>query len=310
MEHQRTWEFNSSFPIRSIFVPYILYKIPLSMFRIVSAYLNFYLDIDLRTTYALLMFPRAIMCAISFVNDWSLYRICLAYGLRYDIRLVTLASSFVMLVFGTRTFSNTVEMALCSLLLYVVAECMVHSNTVIFQREFLDEKYKASATLVEKVKVYKLQSVLPSHTINKCALVAVTFVVGCFNRPTFVFFGLPIVFFWMLRGLGTKSVTILYDFNLRAMMLSLCALPTAGLLIVIDSLYYGFLTMSDVDLLEIGMNNFVVTPLNFVRYNIDPEKTAQHGAHPKYFHLLVNVPLLYNVLGVAALVSFGHMLYR
>lgn len=250
------------------------------------------------------------MCLFSFVNDWSLYRICLAYGLRYDIRLLALASSFVMIVFGTRTFSNTIEMSLCSLLLYIVSDCMVHSNTVIFQTEFLDEKYKASQTTVEKVKVYKLKSVLPSHTINKCAYVSIIFIIGCFNRPTFIFYGLPIIFFWMLRGLGTKTVTILYDFNLRAITFAIFALPTAGLLIIVDSLYYGFLTMSDVDFLEIGMNNFVVTPLNFIRYNIDPDKTGQHGIHPKYIHLFVNIPLLYNVLGISAIFSFIHMLYR
>lgn len=47
-------------------------------------------------------------------------------------------------------------MALCSLLLYAVANCMVHTNSVIFQREFLDDKYKASKTPVERVKINKM----------------------------------------------------------------------------------------------------------------------------------------------------------
>lgn len=309
MEHTRTWEFNNTFPIRSIALPYLCYKIPLNIFRSISMYLKYFLDIDLRTTYALLVFPRFIMCLLSFVNDWSLYRICISYGLRYDIRLLALASSFVTLVFGTRTFSNTIEMALCSLLLYIVADCMVHSNTIIFQREYLDEKYKASTTTVERVKLYKLRSVLPSHTINKCSIVASICVTGCFNRPTFLFFGMPIIFFWMLRGLGSKTVTF-FDFNLRIFSFVFCAIPIVCIFIVIDSMYYGFLTLSDVDYLDIGINNFVVTPLNFIRYNIDPSKTGEHGIHPKYLHLLVNIPLLYNVLGVVAIFSFGHMIYR
>lgn len=310
LEHTRTWEFNSTFPLRSVALPYIIYRIPLNLFRVLSAYAKHFLDIDLRTTYVLLVFPRLIMCALSFVNDWSLYQICVSYGLRYDVRLLALASSFVMLVFGTRTFSNSIEMALCSMLLYIVADCMVHSNTVIVQREFLDEKYKASTTTIEKVKVFKMKSVLPAHTINKCAIIAVLFVAGCFNRPTFLFYGMPIVFFWMLRGLGTKTITFFYDFNLRVLTFASCALPVVAIFILIDSLYYGFLTLADIDYLEIGMSNFVVTPLNFIRYNIDPKNTAQHGVHPKYLHLLVHVPLLYNVLGVAAICSFGNMLFK
>lgn len=309
LEHTRTWEFNSTTPIRSIALPYLVYKIPMNIFRMLAMYVRYFLNINIITSYTILVFPRLVMCLISFVNDWSLYRICLSYGLRYDIRLLAMASSFVVIVIGTRTFSNSIEMALCSVLLFIVADCMVHSNTVIFQHEFLDEKYKASMTTVEKVKVYKMKSVLPPHTINKCAVVAAIFVSGCFNRPTFLFFGMPIVFFWMLRGLGTKTVTF-FDFNLRFFSLLGCAIPIVVLFIVVDSLYYGFLTLSEIDYLDFGINSFVVTPLNFIRYNIDPKNTAAHGVHPKYLHLLVNIPMLYNILGIVAIISFLHMIYR
>lgn len=292
-------------------VPYIVYKIPLNVYRFVAMYCRYWLEIEICTSYTILVFPRFIMCVISFINDWSLYKICVAYGLRYDIRLLTLASSFVMIIVATRTFSNSIEMALCSLLLYIVADCMVHSNTVIFQREFLDEKYKASKTIIEKVKVYKMRAGLPSHTINKCTIVATIFVVGCFNRPTFLFFAMPVVFFWMLRGLGTKTVTMT-DFNLRFFSLLISGIPVVILFIVIDSLYYEYLTLSEIEnnFLEIGINNFIVTPLNFIRYNMEAKNTAQHGEHPKYLHLLANIPMLYNVIGVIAIFSFIQMVYR
>lgn len=309
LEHTRTWEFNNTMPIRSMVVPYIIYKIPMSLFRLLSMYLRYFLRIDICTPYAIFVLPRLVMCSISFLNDWSLYKTCKLYGLRYDIRLLALASSYVIIVFGTRTFSNSIEMALCSLLLYVVADCMTHTNNVIFQREFLDEKYKKSQTTLEKVKVYKMRALLPSHTIHKCSIVSTIFVVGFFNRPTFLFFGMPIVFFWMVRGLGTKTVSFV-DFNLRFISLFGCGIPIVILFIIVDSMYYGFLTLSDVDYLDISINSFVVTPLNFVRYNIDSSNTAAHGVHPKYLHLLVNIPLLFNVLGIAAIVSFLHLLYR
>lgn len=290
-------------------IPYFVYKAPLNAFHLISLYFKFYSGIDLRTSYVLLIFPRLVMCVLSFINDWSLYKICVSYRLRCDIRLLALASSFVILVFGTHTFSNSIEMALCSLLLYIVAECMVHSNTIIFQKEYLEEKYKASTTTVEKVKVYKMKSGLPSHTVHKCIQIAIIFVAGCFNRPTFLFFGMPIIFFWMLRGLGTKSVTFV-DFNLRMLSFLGCVLPIAAVFIVIDSLYFGYLTLADIQHMDISINSFVVTPLNFIRYNIDPNKTAEHGVHPRYLHLLVNIPMLYNVLGIVAIYSFASLLYR
>lgn len=309
LEYTKTWEFNGTQPIRSMVIPYFLYKIPVNAYQLISAYARYFLNIEICTPYAIFIFPRLIMCLLSFVNDWCLYKICQCFGLRSDVRLLALGSSFVIIIFGTRTFSNSIEMALCSLLLYVVADCMVHSNTVIFQREFLEQKYKQSKTVVEKVRVFKMKAVLPSHTVYKSSIVAPIFVAGCFNRPTFLFFGMPIVFFWMLRGLGTKSVTFV-DFNLRFFALLFCGIPIVLLFILIDSMYYGFLTLSDIDFVDIGIENFVVTPLNFVRYNIDPSNTANHGVHPRYLHFLVNIPMLFNVLGIIAIVSLVHMVYR
>lgn len=309
LEHTRTWEFNSTFPIRSVVVPMIMFRLPLNMFRVITMYLHYYLEVDIRTTYTLLVFPRLIMCALSFVNDWSLYQICKSYGLKSDIRLLTLASSFVMLVFGTRTFSNSIEMALCSLLVYIVAECMVHTNSIIFQMEYLEKKYLDAKTTVERVKYFKIKSALPSHSLNKCAVLAAICVIGCFNRPTFIIFAMPIIFFWLLRGMGSRAVTFL-DFNLRILCLFLCAVPCLLACIVVDSVYYRYLTSHDITSLQVGIENLVITPINFIRYNIDPENTGQHGLHPKWLHLLVNIPLLYNILGIIAVCSFCNIVYK
>ncbi|XP_037032885.1 GPI mannosyltransferase 4 [Bradysia coprophila] len=309
LEHTRTWEFNTTFPIRSIVVPYFCVKIPLNFLRFMSLYARHYLQIDLRTSYALVVFPRLIMVLISFINDWSLYKICKSYGVKGEMRMIALASSFVMLVFGSRTFSNTIEMGLCSVLLYIVADTMVHSNTVLFQMDFLQEKYDAAETTVGKVKLYKMKSSLPAHSFNKCFLISTLCVVGVFNRPTFLFFGMPIVFYWLMRGMGTRTISF-FDFFLRMTALVICALPSLVFFIMMDSLYFGYLHLSDIPMLDIGMRNFVVTPLNFVRYNIDPKNTAQHGIHPKYLHALVNIPLLFNILGVVSLLSFASMVYQ
>ncbi|XP_039449809.1 GPI mannosyltransferase 4 [Culex pipiens pallens] len=309
LDVRRTWEFDKSFPIRSMVIPFLGLKIPFGVLRFVSMYTRYFLGINLRGSYVMLVFPRLIMVALSFVNDWSLAQICKAYGLQSQFRLLTLASSYVMLVYSIRTFTNSIEMALCSLLLYIVSDCMIHSNTVIYQQEFLDEKYQKEKKLVEKVKLYKLRQSLPSHSLNRCVLMSTLCVAGVFNRPTFLLFGLPLVFHWLLRGLGTKKAS-LKDFNIRIFTFVLSGIPALLLFILGDSFYYGYLTMPEIEHLDVTINNFVVTPLNFVRYNINPNNTGAHGTHPFYLHLAINVPLLYNVLGVIALASFGVMMYR
>lgn len=309
LEHTRTWEFNQTAPIRSIAIPYVTIKMPLNFLRFITLYARFYLNVDLRTSYMLLVYPRLIMVLLSFVNDWALFRICRTYGLKWHIRLASMAGSHVLLVFGGRTFSNSIEMALCSLLLYIVADCMANSNAVTFKADFLLERYSRAESTVERVKLYKMIASLPAHSLNKVGIISTICVVGFFNRPTFIVFGMPIVFFWLLRGLGSRSTNFL-DFNLRIGSLVICAIPTICVFIMIDSLYYDYLSPVEVQKMIIGMDNFVVTPLNFIRYNMDPENTGQHGTHPKWLHLLVNVPLLFNVLGITAIVSFGSMLFR
>uniref|UniRef100_A0A336MMM5 Mannosyltransferase n=1 Tax=Culicoides sonorensis TaxID=179676 RepID=A0A336MMM5_CULSO len=305
----RTWEYNRTFPIRSAAIPFIYLRVPLNIYNLISRYLYYYFNLDMKCSYWLLVFPRIIMCAISFINDFCLFKICQIYGLKYHIRLLALGSSYVMLVYGTRTFSNTIEMALSSVLLWLVSDCMIHSNTVIYQKEFLDKKYYEAKSVVERVRFFKMRNRLPAHSFNKCFFIATICVFGVFNRPTFLVFGFPIVFQWLQRGMGTRTVTFV-DFNFRILFLILSALPSLIFCIVADSFYYKYLTISELEHLDVGINNFVVTPLNFLRYNLNPSNTAEHGEHPKWIHVLVNLPLLYNVLGVITIVSFGYMVYR
>ena len=35
-----------------------------------------------------------------------------------------------------------------------------------------------------------------------------------------------------------------------------------------------------------------LTPLNFLRYNLLPANLAEHGLHPRWLHLLVNLPMV------------------
>ncbi|XP_011189983.2 GPI mannosyltransferase 4 [Zeugodacus cucurbitae] len=309
LEHVRTWEFNNTMPLRSITLQFVLLRVPWSFLEFFALYTRRYLDIELLQSYTYLVFPRLIMCALSFINDWSMYRICRLFSLNYEIRLLALGSSWVMLIFGTRTFSNTIELALCSLLLALVAECMIKTNTIIYKKEMLEERYDKAKSISERVRMWRLCKSLPAHNYSHTLLVASICVVGVFNRPTFIVYGAPMVFYWLLRGMGTKTITF-RDFNFRMLLFCLSALPALVFFIICDSFYYKYLTVGELQMLQLSINNFVSTPWNFIKYNLDAKKTAEHGIHPKYLHLLVNIPLLYNVLGVVTVVSFAYLLTR
>ncbi|XP_028170960.1 GPI mannosyltransferase 4 [Ostrinia furnacalis] len=309
VEVARTWEFNPKFPIRNIFVPKMILGPPLHLIRVANPYTKGYLNIDLKTPYYLLVIPRIFICLLSLINDYCLYRICVVYGQNFRNRLKIFASSYVVFVYCCRSFSNTFEMMFFSMLLLIVAECMFKSDKIIYHDEFLREKYKEAKTAVEKVKLFKLSTHLPEHSLNHVVFLSTLVTIGIFNRPTFVGFAFPPIFFWLHRGLGSKVVGF-KDFHYRIFMLIICSIPTVIILIIVDSSYYGYLTMADIESFKISWDNWVVTPLNFLRYNSDMGNLNQHGLHPRWLHLAVNIPLLFNVLGILAIFTLAGHAYR
>lgn len=82
-------------------------------------------------------------------------------------------------------------------------------------------------------------------------------------------------------------------------MLLLSALLTTVVAIILDTAFY---TKHQVSWADIVFNP-VITPLNNLLYNISPDNLAQHGLHPWYQHLLVNIPLLLGPGAILLLVS-------
>lgn len=180
---------------------------------------------------------------------------------------------------------------------------------MVFHSDYLSKRHSEAKPGLERVKYHKLMALLPSHSLNHCFILATITIIGIFNRPTFVAFALAPIFFWLQRGLGSRSVSFT-DFHIRIVYFIICGLPAALFFILIDSFYFGYLTIGEIGQLKIGMDNFVVTPLNFLRYNINTKNLATHGLHPWFLHVLVNVPLLFSVLGIVALLKFAKMVYR
>lgn len=68
--------------------------------------------------------------------------------------------------------------------------------------------------------------------------------------------------------------------------------------VYLDTTFYKSepVTLSDI------FHHPVITPLNNIIYNFDSKNLAEHGLHPRYQHILVNLPLL---LGPAYLLLFS-----
>ncbi|XP_011501597.1 PREDICTED: GPI mannosyltransferase 4 isoform X2 [Ceratosolen solmsi marchali] len=303
----KPWEFNITFPVRNSLFPQLCVRIPYFILAGLNPYCEYFFGFSLKTPYFLILFPRLMMTILSFTSDYCLYKICLIFRRSYIDRLTVFASSYVMLIYSTRTFSNAVEMILTSVLLYHVSRCMELSNKVVLQSDYLADKYYRAKTGVERTKIYKLRMSLPPHSLNDCLLLATITVFGIFNRPTFLAFSFAPIFFWLHRGLGSKSVGFL-DFHIRMLTFICFGIPTVIGLILYDSLYFGYLTMAEIGKFEISMNNFVVTPFNFLKYNSITDNLKNHGIHPCFLHVAVNVPLLFNVLGIIGIITFGRML--
>jgi phosphatidylinositol glycan class Z len=111
-------------------------------------------------------------------------------------------------------------------------------------------------------------------------LLAITFVTGIFTRPTFLIFGAPIAYQVAYETFTYARTTTRW---LRLVIPPLfTAAGTCTAFLVADTLYFRG-TLDDP----------VVTPLNFLMYNFASQNLAEHGLHPRWLHVFVNVPMLF-----------------
>lgn len=154
-----------------------------------------------------------------------------------------------------------------------------------------------------------MRAALPAHSLRRCFTIATIVVAGVFNRPTFCAFGLAPVFFWLQRGISSKHCGI-RAFHLRILMFTLCAIPALFIFILADSFYYGHLTWNEIGMGDVSLKSFVVTPFNFLLYNSRESNLAHHGLHPRMTHMVLNIPLLYNVLGFTGIIAISNFFLR
>lgn len=289
------WEFKTDQPLRSVFFPHII-SAPVF-------YLMKWLLTD-PSPYLLLVAPRLIMTLISFIADWSLGSICSEIGGHKLEAQIVFASSYVALTYMTHTFTNSLEVVLLSLLLLMCIR--VHES-----------------------KEQSMMSGIMGQT-------GIILALGLFNRPTFACFAL-IPMMWMVfnttqpdkssagsalprakRGRALKNVVTVQPSRPalnkmiwrlktaadRGLMVLLSFTLVSLILVILDTVYYnrefrsGLLTASRRVVLKSFVSNAVITPLNFLLYNIKKENLANHGLHPPYFHAVVNFPLVFGMISI------------
>jgi phosphatidylinositol glycan class Z len=99
----------------------------------------------------------------------------------------------------------------------------------------------------------------------------------------------------LLPNTKTPANALNRPFSLISMILA--ALLTTFMAIYLDTKFYTDHTVNWAYL----FSHPTITPLNNLRYNLQPRNLATHGLHPWYQHLLLNIPQL---LGPAALLLF------
>ena len=183
------------------------------------------------------------MFCLSLTVDFTVYQICKLYKHSYNQCLTTLASSYIMLIYSTRTFSNSVELVLSSILLYMVAHTIKRTDETVYLQHLVHNSYKEAKTMKEKVEIQRKRKLIPPHDFKFIIPIAAACVLGFFNRPTFVLFSFPPLFFWFQRGVSNKSLfTPFQMFNFRIALMIPLILIFCCCIILTDSLYYGDLT--------------------------------------------------------------------
>ncbi|CAH0520386.1 unnamed protein product [Peronospora belbahrii] len=289
------WEFQLPTPNRSIIFPALVAGLPYKLLDLLGIKL---------TGWLLLITPRLFLCSLSFLIDVILYEIVGKLNRHQKLQiqrekqekvLLLFASSWPTFVFLCRPFSNTMAtlvLALCFAVLFLVNP---HRRV--------------------------LHGLLHVQSLLLGSLLAI----GFFTRFTFPVFFVPLglellrqqdallIHAIRRKGDGTSAscvarrVTATVAVVIQAFV---AFMIWAMGFIVVDTLYYRsevFHGEWNRSLLEQIARNAVIAPINNLLYNIQYDNLKQHGVHPRFTHLTVNMPMLFGpVFFVFLMMVFRH----
>ncbi|KAI1766037.1 glycosyltransferase family 22 protein [Hypoxylon sp. FL1150] len=129
--------------------------------------------------------------------------------------------------------------------------------------------------LIERI----LEASQTSSNLAASTVLGIVAVFGVFNRITFpAFLLIP----------GLRLIPHFINRPLSLVIMAASGLATVSIAISLDTSFYTPHSISWSDLYR----HPVITPLNNLQYNLSPSNLAEHGLHPWYQHILVNIPLL------------------
>ncbi|OSD00990.1 glycosyltransferase family 22 protein [Trametes coccinea BRFM310] len=188
----------------------------------------------------------------SLILDYSIYH--LVHESARLQALLLISSSYVMHTYQVRPFSNSLEAVFVAL------------SLVLLKRLFLSEAGQGKS---QRVSIY-------------LASLAFTAVCGVFTRITFAAFFLPIALEVLKWGLRTSRFSLAVFARLVSLPVLVAVAASLGF-VYADTVYFQNTTRPA---------HLELTPLNFLRYNMLPSNLAEHGLHPRWLHLVVNLPMI------------------
>lgn len=236
---------------------------------------------------------------------------CKCFCLNAKFGLQIMASSYVMLTYMTKTFTNSIESVLLSSLLVLVftnktVELYLKTNFGEDENESIENLERSSIKNYRFKKEKKLSyNAMYKESLNKtyyckATLIGIIGVAGLFNRPTFALMALcPAILYCNAKQ---EKITQ------HAVFVGAGAMCSFTILTLVDTYYFSenfqdLLSRCDMDKSSVSMcflTSFlrwiVITPYNFFIYNSNPYHLAEHGLHPRYLHLTVNIHLLFGPL--------------
>jgi phosphatidylinositol glycan class Z len=191
----RTWEFtlnktSGQEPIRNMAIPYFFYGTPLMILKYFSSlgsirdYTPYINDLSLTPSNfnmisvhanTLIYYPRLFMTFYSLIIDISIYLICDLCELDKASVLITFASSYITLVYLTRTFSNSIETVLFSLLILLILKSIktqrvLNDKFLVATNESSNEKsLSLSSSSLSKRQVNKVTKIISTTTSPELA---------------------------------------------------------------------------------------------------------------------------------------------
>ena len=218
------------------------------------------------TTYSLLVLPRLVVTLFTLLIDISIEKMTCSVCI-FDSGKEVSEKRKDICIFLFR--SSTVTMVFLTRTFSNTAEAIL---LALFLWQFLTQMGQGS-----------FATDLNSTTVKLAAIV----VLGFFIRPTFLLFAAPGCFLYIIYTIKNGKII------LQAFIALSTAVLFSAIIICMDSSYF-----SSRDEFSLKL-----TPLNFIRYNLEDTNLEQHGKHGRFLHIFLNCPLLFGPMFAVFILS-------